>query len=60
MADPLDSPLIISIDPSKELTGSEIVTREIDPVLFILLLTMEQFPTNGLMVNYHVSYAVNN
>ena len=35
-------------------TISEIVSREIDPVLFILLLTTE------LMVNCHVSYAVNN
>ena len=33
----------------------EIVSREIDPVLFILLLATEQFP-----VNCHVSYAVNN
>ena len=39
--------------------------REIDPVLFILLLTTEQFPSNiyrlfnGLMVNCHVSYTVN-
>ena len=41
-------------------TISEIVSLEIDPVLFILLLTTEQFPSNGLMVNCHVSYAVNN
>ena len=40
--------------------SSEIVSREIDPVLFILLLTTEQFPSNGRMVNCHVSYAVNN
>ena len=33
----------------QELTISEIVSREIDPVLFILLLTTEQFPSNGLM-----------
>ena len=39
---------------------SVIVSLEIDPVLFILLLTTEQFPSNGLMVNCHVSYAVNN
>ena len=45
---------------TQELTISEIVSREIDPVLFILLLTTEQFPSNGLMVNCHVSYAVNN
>ena len=41
-------------------TISEIVSLEIDPVLFILLLTTEQFPSNGLTVNCHVSYAVNN
>ena len=40
---------------TQELTISEIVSREIDPVLFILLLTTEQFPSNGLMVNCHVS-----
>ena len=47
---------------TQELTISEIrvVSREIDPVLFILLLTTEEFPSNGLMVNCHVSYAVNN
>ena len=47
---------------TQELTISESVLREIDPVLlvFILLLTTEQFPSNGLMVNCHVSYAVNN
>ena len=37
---------------TQKLTISEIVSREIDPVLFILLL--------GLMVNCHVSYAINN
>ena len=38
---------------TEELTISEIVSREIDPVLFILprMLTTEQFPTSGLMVN---------
>ena len=45
---------------TQELTRSVIVSLEIDPVLFILLLTTEQFPSNGLMVNCHVSYAVNN
>ena len=47
---------------TQELTISEIVSCEIDPVLFILLLTTEQFPSNGLMVNCQagVSYAVNN
>ena len=45
---------------TQELTISEIVSREIDPVLFILLLSTEQFPSNGLMGNCHVSYAVNN
>ena len=45
---------------TQESTISEIVSLEIDPVLFILLLTTEQFPTNGLIVNCHVSYAVNN
>ena len=54
---------IIMIDVrrrTQELTISEIVSLEIDPVLFILLLTTEQCPSNGLMVNCHVSYAVNN
>ena len=41
-------------------TISEIVSCEIDPVLFILLLTTVQFPSNGPMVNCHVSYALNN
>ena len=45
---------------TREFTMSEIVSREIDPVLFILLLTTEQFPSNRLIVNCHVSYAVNN
>ena len=36
---------------TREFTISEIVSREIDPVLFILLLTTVQFPSNGLMVN---------
>ena len=45
---------------SSLLTISEIVSREIDPVLFILLLTTEQFPSNGLKLNCHVPYAVNN
>ena len=31
---------------TQELTISEIVSREIDPVLFLLLLTTEQFPSN--------------
>ena len=45
---------------TQKLTISEIVSREIDPVLFILLLTTEQFPSNRLIVNCHMSYAVNN
>ena len=45
---------------TQELTISEIVSHEIDPVLFILLLSTEQFPSNRLMVNCRVSYAVNN
>ena len=45
---------------TQESTISEIVSREIDPVLFILLLATVQFPSNGLMVNFLVSYAVNN
>ena len=45
---------------TQQLTISEIVSREIDPVLFIILLTTEQFPSKGLMVNCHVSYAVYN
>ena len=40
---------------TQESTISEIVSREIDPVLFILLLTTKQFPSNGLVVNCHVS-----
>ena len=60
MADPLDRPPNTSIDQTQELTISEIVSHEIDPVLFILLLKTEQFSSNGLMGNYHVSYAVNN
>ena len=45
---------------------SEIVSREIDPVLFIHLLTTDNlnFPSptvlNGTLGNCHVSYAVNN
>ena len=45
---------------TQESTISEIVSREIDPVLFILLRTTEQFPSNGLMVNCHKSDAVDN
>ena len=47
---------------TQELTIFEIVSREIDPVLFILLLTTEQFLSNGPMANCHVtvSYAVHN
>ena len=45
---------------TQEMTISEIGSRVIDPVLFILLLTTEQFPSNEIMVNCHVSYAVNN
>ena len=32
---------------TQELTISEIVSREIDPVLFILLLTTVQYPRTG-------------
>ena len=39
---------------TQEMTISEIVSCEIDPVLFILLLTTEHFPLNGLMVNCHM------
>ena len=49
-----------SLAGTLELTISEIVSLEVDPVLFILLLTPVQLPSNGLMVNCHVSYAVNN
>ena len=45
---------------TQELTIFEIVSREIDPVLFILLLTAEQFPSNGTLGYRQVSYAVNN
>ena len=34
---------------TQESTISEIASLEIDPVLFILLLTTEQFPSNGLI-----------
>ena len=40
---------------TQELTISEIVSREIDPVLFTLLLTTEQFPvkrTNGKLSRF--------
>ena len=43
------------MDPTRELTISEIVSREIDPVLFTLLLTTEQFPvkrTNGKLSRF--------
>ena len=36
---------------TQELTISEIVSREIDPVLFVLLLSTIQFHSNGVMVN---------
>ena len=45
---------------TQELTISEIVSREIDPVLFILLLKTVQFPSNRLIVKCLVSYTVNN
>ena len=64
MADPLDSPPINSIDPTQEFTESEIVSREIDPVLFIHLLTTDTFllqlVLNGTLGNSYVSYAVKN
>ena len=48
VADPLDSPPIASIGPTQEPTGHEIIIRdsgrEIDPVLFIHLLTRDNFP----------------
>ena len=45
VADTLDSPPITSIDPTQELTIMipEIVCPEIDPVLFIHLLTTDNF-----------------
>ena len=43
VADPLDSPPITSMDPTQEWTGSEIVSRETDPVLFLLLLATDTF-----------------
>ena len=64
MADPLDSPPSASIDPTQESTGPEIVSREIDPVLFIPLHTADDFLprpcSNGTLGNRHVSCAVNN
>ena len=47
VADHLYSPPITSIDPTRESTGSEMVSREIDPVdpvLFTDLLTTDNFP----------------
>ena len=44
VADPLDGPPITSVDPTQELTISEIVSREIDPVLFIHLPTTDDLP----------------
>ena len=49
MAGTLDSPAITSIDPTLELTGSEIVSREIDPVLFTHLLTTDNFPSSTML-----------
>ena len=49
----------------KELTESEIVPHEIDPVLFIHLLTTDNFlfscylMLNGRLGYYYVPYAVN-
>ena len=60
VADPLDSPAITSIDRAHELAGSEIVSCEIDPVLFIPLPTTDNFPQTEHRDNCHVSYAVNN
>ena len=37
------APPITWIDPPQESTGSEIVSREMDPVLFIHLLTPDNF-----------------
>ena len=56
----MQDPMIEVRRRTRELTISEIVSREIDPVLFIVLLTTELFPSNGLMVNCNVFYAVNN
>ena len=49
---------------TQELTGSEIVSREIDPVPFIHLLATDNFLpqtcNNGTLGNCHIPYAVNN
>ena len=47
------------IDPTEELTISEIVSREIDPVLFVLLLTADNFLKRNIG-KLTASYAVNN
>ena len=54
MAVPLDSP---QIDPIQELAGSEIVSFKVDPVLFVHLLTTDNFPQTD---DCHVFYAVYN
>ena len=60
MADPLDSAPITLIDPTQEWTGSEIVSREIDPVLFIIqLLTTEDSLLQLSIRNVYVSCTVN-
>ena len=45
------------IDPTEELTISEIVSREIDPVLVVLLLTADNFLKRNIG---KLTYAVNN
>ena len=41
VADPLDSPPITSIDPTQEWTGSEFVSRDMDPELLVHPLTTD-------------------
>ena len=59
VADLLDSPPITSIDPTQEFTRSEIVSCEMDPLLYIHLLTTDNFPQTEHWDNCHVSYALN-
>ena len=54
------------MDPTQEVTVSEIASREIDPVLLIHLLTTDNFLSpcplvlNGRLGKCHASYAVDN
>ena len=43
----MQDPIMVVRRRTQELTISEIVSREIGPVLFILLLTTVQYPRTG-------------